>query len=183
MISLGKFRHNKYVFLTKQSGFTLTEVLLSASIISVLALVGTTMVRDVYKLWSLDEARLESQRDARNVLGLISPLLKSSSAASVLVTRLNSSEPLYSKIQFTTTAGDTYAFYQQAGTVKMNKVPASGTPSTTLVAKKLRTMQFSYPISTQQNLINAVICFEVPIYQGQVKDFYMTLQQMKIENP
>jgi prepilin-type N-terminal cleavage/methylation domain-containing protein len=164
-------------------GFSIPEVLAAAAILGVLATVGTELISNTFKMWRLTQARAETQRDARTVINLLAEFLKQASSASVTLDQLNSSEPIYSRIKFTTAAGDTFTFYQQQKTVMMTKVPAAGTTATTLLARNVRSMSFSFPISTQKNLINVALCFEVGTMGSQVKDFYMTLQKMRIENP
>jgi len=166
-----------------RQGFSFPEVLMTVLILSILAVAGTSLISNVFKMWRLTQARTEAQRDSRTVINLMSQFLKQASAQTVVVDRFKSSEPFYSRISFSTVTNDQYKFYQDQQTVKMQHTPSGGGTSTTLLASNLRYMAFSYPQSVKQNLVNAALCFEVKTYGGAAKNFYMTLQKFEIDNP
>jgi len=166
-----------------QAGFTLAEIMVTVAIVGILGLVGTNLVSSAYKAWRLSEARTEAQRDARTTLTLMQKFVKQASAASLAMDSLNASEPPYSRLQFSTPGGDVYQFYQQQGAVVMARTPVSGTATTTVLAKNLRYMAFSYANTNQPNLVNVATCFEVKTLSAQSKDFFMSLEKIEIENP
>ncbi len=167
----------------KQKGFTLTEVMIATAVIGVLAMVGTSLVAQVYKAWRLSEARVLAQQNARTILNLVERRLRQASADTVVIDRHNVSDPPYSKITFTSQNGDTYEFRQNSDLAEMQRTLAGGggTQSRQL-SKNVRYLSFSYASSTNDRLVNVAICMEVPTYAGETKDFYMTLQKIQIQN-
>jgi len=165
------------------AGFTLAEVMVTVAIMSILALVGTKLVSSVYQTWRSTQVRTEVQRDARTILNLIQKSAKQASAASLTISTADPAEPPYSQLQFSTPAGTTYLFYQQGGNVNMSVTPPGGSTSSTVLAKNLLYMAFSYPDTGQTNLINVAMCFQETTYGTKEQNFFMTLEKMQIENP
>lgn len=168
---------------THQLGTTLVELMVVVAILGVLFTVGPGLFNNAFKLWKNTEAKTETQRDARVTLGLIEGLLRQASNATVVLTRHNTSQPPYSKIQFSTPAGDTYYFYQSGTDLWIYHQSPTAVVHNRVIAKNLRYISFGYPVSVNETLLSVSLCFEKGTFAQETKNFYLSTQRIKVMNP
>ena len=176
---MNKFNSRKLI---NKKGTTLVELMITVAIIGVLFSVGPDLFKNTFKIWRLTEVQTEVQQDARVTLNLIESLLRQAKTSSVTLTRLDSSQPPYSKIQFTTPAGDTYYFYQSGTNLWIYHLSPTAVVHNRIIATNLRYIAFGYPVSTDEMLLSVSICYERSTYEKQTKDFYLSTQKIKVMN-
>lgn len=164
-------------------GTTLVELMIVVSILGVMFTVGPSLLTNIFKLWKVTETRAEVQRDARIALNLIEGLLRQASAASVTLSRQDAAQPPYSKIQFSIPSGDSYTFYQSGTNLWINHVSPTAVVHNRAIASNLRYIAFGYPLITDEQLLSVAVCFQKGTYGQESKNFYLSTQKVKVNNP
>lgn len=160
-----------------RAGYTLTEMLLVVAIIGILATVGSRIMLQVNRFFILTNTRTELQREARAVMYVVNRNLRQGSCASVSISRLNSSQPFFSQIQFTKASGTTMTF-SQSGTRLIQTV---GT-KTRILTQNVKYLSFTFPRSDDLSVISVAITLEKQIYQGRVKALHMASEKVRVMN-
>ncbi len=160
----------------QESGFTLTEMLLSVAILGILFTVIPVLLLQMTKLQRQNEARIEIQREARVALDLVNRQLRQAQAASVTIDRV-SNQPFCSRIQFTKEDGNSVNFHQNGTNLNMM---VSG--STTTIAKNLLYMAFTYPATSDRALISVSLTTQKATYNQEVKNLQLSVEKVRLMN-
>lgn len=158
-------------------GMTLAEVLMAMAAIGIIALVIPQLLLGTYRFLRLSQTRLEVQRDSRSIMSIIETSVREASADTVTLTRHDAGEPPYSKIEFTNVDGETIRIYQSDGALYLEK----GAQRRTLTGD-LRFAAFAYAATTKDALLSAALCLEKTAYSGTDKNFFLSVQKMKVGN-
>lgn len=161
----------------KDHGYSLTELMITVAILGMTSMVVSQLLVSTFKLWKMNQTRLEVQRDARTALSLLESALREASADTVVLTRNSSSEPPYSKISYTSVDGESVSFYQSTGRLIMQRAGRFKA-----LSKDLRYITFAYPETTKENLISVALCLEKTAFGATKKDFYLSVQRIKVGN-
>lgn len=161
-----------------RKGFTLTEALMAAAILGVIATILPTLFIQVTRFIRLSEARAEIQRDVRQALEQINRNLRESSAATLVIDKV-SGQPPCSRIAFTGVDGKTYKFYQSGKTLFME---AQGQGAKALT-KSLRYIAFTYPRTDDNRILSVSITTEKATYAGATKALQLSIEKVRIMNP
>ena len=136
----------------KNNGYTLVELLVVSAIVAIILSLGSTLFIRMDTFFRISIAKIETQRDARNLINLLSQDIRQARSSLITLSRENASQPPYSKITFQNTAGDTIIFWQEGRILNMKK---NGT--TTGLAKNLRSLFFTYPETDNPTLITILL--------------------------
>ncbi|MFH1723114.1 MAG: type II secretion system protein [Elusimicrobiota bacterium] len=164
-------------------GYTLTEVMIAVAILGLMTAATSRLLTTTFRVWKLDQTRLETQRDARTALNLVQSLLREASADGILLTRLSAAEPPYSKIEFSDADGRVHRFYQQENSLIMQRYDVFLGTHTRSLTDDLRYAAFAYPDTTKDNLLSVALCLEKEAYWGEKRDFYLSVQRVQVGNP
>src|SRR5688500_16462396 len=104
----------------RDRGFTLAEMMVTVAVLGIVFALAHKVQLDPYRVFRLTIARPEIQRDARSALDLINRRMRQAKASTVVVDRLNTSQPPYSRVSFNTISGSTLSFYQDGKTLYMS---------------------------------------------------------------
>jgi prepilin-type N-terminal cleavage/methylation domain-containing protein len=169
--------------ITKRNGFTLTELMVSIAILGLLSVVIGSFLVNGIRFYRLTTAKGEIQRDVRNSIDLINRTLRQAQGDTVSISRYNSSQPFFSKIEFTHINGDSYRFYQLGSKFYIGK-KAAGAASWTdnKMAENLRVLLFAYPRLDDDTIISVSLCFEKATYQGASKVLQLSVEKIRIMN-
>lgn len=158
-------------------GYSLTELMITVAILGMTSMVVSQLLVSTFKLWKMNQTRLEVQRDARTALTLLESSLREASADTVVLTRNATGEPPYSKIGYTSVDGEAISFYQSAGQLIMQRAGR-----VKALTKDLRYVTFAYPDSSKDNLVSVALCLEKTAFGATKKDFYLSVQRIKVGN-
>lgn len=139
----------------KNSGYTLVELLVVSAIVAFILSLGSTLFIRMDTFFRISIAKIETQRDARNLIHLLSQDIRQARTSLITLSRKNASQPPYSKITFQNTAGDTVAFWQEGRLLMMSKKNVK-----TVLAKNLRSLFFTYPETDNPILITVLLSVE-----------------------
>ena len=163
-------------------GFTLTEAMMTVAIVGIVSVALGRMMIYVSRFYRQTSARSDIQRNVRTALDVIQRRLSEARGRSIVIDRLDGSQPHYSRLAFTDMDGKSITFYQQ-GTKLRSTVLSTGATQQTLLAENLRLMTFSYPLSDNAKLISVGLAFEKATYEGGTKSLQLSLEKVRIQNP
>lgn len=159
-------------------GFTLTEAMMTVAIVGIVSVVVGNIFIYVTRFYRQATARSDIQRNARVSLDVMQRRISEAKGRTITIDRLNSSQPHYSRISFTSVEGPTISFYQEGTSLKQ----AVGSSTTTL-AGDLRLMTISYPQSDNAKLLSLGLAFEKATFEGGSKSLQLSLEKVRIQNP
>jgi len=158
-----------------QRGYTLVEVMVSLSILAIMAVIMAPLMKQAQRYFWMHRAKTEIQRDARLSLETVNRFLRQAYAASVVVDQL-SGQPSHSRITFTTIQGRTLSFYQRDNTLYQ----AAGSTST--LSDNLRFIAFSYPRSDDASILSVSMTMEKSTYEGKAKALELSIEKVRVMN-
>jgi prepilin-type N-terminal cleavage/methylation domain-containing protein len=139
----------------RNAGYTLVELLVVSAIVAFIISLGSTLFMRVSTFFRISIAKMETQRDVRNLMDLVCREIRQARSSQVTLSRENASQPPYSKISFQKLQGDTVLFWQEGRTLRMSKNGVS-----TVLSKKLRSLLFSYPSTGDAALLTVLLSVE-----------------------
>lgn len=139
----------------RRGGYTLVELMIVSAIVAVIASLGSSLYIKMNSFFRVSMAKVETQRDVRNLMELITREIRQAKASQVALSRETSSQPPYSKITFQNIQGDTVIFSQNGRTMTMIQ-----NGSSTVLAKNLHSLLFYYPSTDNPNLITVLLSIE-----------------------
>jgi len=156
-------------------GYTLTEAMLVVAIVGIVFALGPAILIQMTRFFRQTRARIEIQRDARNVLDLINRNLRQAKASTVVVDAAGG-QPPYSRASFTRAQGNALTFYQQGTTLYM----VSG--GTKAISGNLRYLAFTYPRSDDDNIVSVSIAMETGTFESKTKALQLSVEKVRIMN-
>ncbi|MGQ0644963.1 MAG: PulJ/GspJ family protein [Elusimicrobiota bacterium] len=161
-----------------RSGYTLAELMISVAVLGVIFALAPRALLDTYNFFRMSMVRAEIQRDARASLDLMNRELRQARAASVIVDRLSSSQPPYSRATFYTISNSTMSFWQDGNRLRMYETSRA----TRTVAENLRYVAFTYGESPNESILSVSVTFEKSLYAGKSKALQMAVEKVRIMN-
>lgn len=146
--------------LRSQKGFTLIEAMIVVAIMGIIGMVVSRMLRGGMQGWYFNVGHMSSQRQIRVARDTFTKFVRQASAATVIIDRLNASQPVLSMITFVDSAGNSRAFFQKnnqfyAGLWSGTRTNVSST--NLLLPNYLQRASFYYPDS--KNFSKLGFCF------------------------
>ena len=145
------------------------------AIIGVLFTVMPQFYQQVRRFFFLNNVRTELQRDARNVMSLVTKRMRQAQSSSIVIDQLTA-QPPYSRISFRDITGDYIVYYQQGKNLYMVDV------STRVISDDLRYLAFALPRSDDLGIISVSFTLEKSIYEGKTKALHMASERVRIMN-
>lgn len=157
-----------------QGGFTLVETIITASILSLLALVIVPLLLHSARFFLLNRTRVELQRDARVCLSIITRNLRQASSATLSISQA-AGQPYYSQISFTDVGGVPFV-YSQSGTLL--RETRGGVTKT--LSDDLRFLNFYFPRSDDMTIVSVSFTLEKAIFEGRTKALHVATERVRI---
>ena len=160
-------------------GYTLIEVMLVVALLGTLLTLGPGLLTQTTRWFQQNKARINIQREARDVLDIVNRNLRQAQVDTVIVDQL-SGQPPYSRITFTRltpSSTKTISFYQQGKTLYL----VDG--GTKAISRNLRYLGFAYPRTEDGTIISVSITTEAGTYEGQTKALQLSVEKVRIMNP
>lgn len=105
----------------RRTGYTLVELMVVSALIAVLVSMGSSLLLKMNTFFHVSMAKIETQRDLRNPMDLLTREIRQAKAAQVSLSRETASQPPYSKISFQNIQGSSVLFWQQGRALYMKK--------------------------------------------------------------
>ena len=156
-------------------GFSLAEAMMVIAILGITFSLGPTLLTHVMRFYYLHNAKVEIQRDAREGLDLINRFLRQGISSTITIDQLTG-QPPYSRITFTTMAGQQMLYYQKG--TSLYQVAQS----TTMISQNLRYIAFTYPRSDDPTIISVAMTMEKATYLGGTKALELSVEKVRVMN-
>ncbi len=160
----------------KKSGFTLTEMMLTVSIMGFLSAVGAVIFTQSTRNTLVNQAKIDTQREARTALDIINRSMRQAKASTITVDA-ETGQPPYSSVTFTAVDDSAWKFYQSGKSLYSVK-----NGSTSTLCENLRYIAFTYSRTDQSNIISVSITTEEQTYQSETKVLQLSVEQVRIMN-
>ncbi|MEM4368546.1 MAG: type II secretion system protein [Candidatus Anstonellales archaeon] len=168
----------------KNLGVTIVELLIVVVMMSIITLGISTFFHQGLNFVRLIQAKIEVQRDARTILSMITRKLREAKSSTVVISRLDASNPPYSKISFTTIEDEEITYYQDGTRLmfQLKKGSTSFTPKK--LTENLRYVHFVYQRTDNSKILHISVCLEkIPYpYVAGAKALQVSIEQVRIMN-
>lgn len=159
-----------------KDGFTITEMMLTVTIMGFLAAVGAVVFTQSTRNTLVNQAKIDTQREARTALDLINRSLRQAKASTITVSS-GAGQPPYSSVSFTAIDGVNWKFYQSS----KNLYALSGS-GTSVLCRNLRYIAFTYARTDKSGIISVSITTEEKTYQSESKVLQLSVEQVRVMN-
>lgn len=151
--------------------------------IAILGLVGSisfAIFIQGFRLYRLNIAQLEVQRDTRNLVNIIEKSLMHGKAGTVTLSRNSVNDPYFSKVSFTRIddSADVSVEIYQDGT---NIYHTEGA-RTTKIGRNVRNLYFAPTEGGDNSIISVGICLEKPTFEEKTRTSKLSLQKVRLRN-
>ncbi len=136
-------------------GYTLMELMVVSAIVAVIVSLGSTVYIKINSFFRVSMAKIETQRDVRNLMELITREIRQAKSSQVALSRETTSQPPYSKITFQNIQGNSVVLSQINRSLVLKK-----NGQITVLAKNLHSLYFSYPSTANPNLVTVLLSIE-----------------------
>lgn len=160
----------------KRGGFTLTEMMLTVGIMGFLSAVGAVIFTQSTRNTLVNQAKIDTQREARTALDIINRSIRQARASTISVSS-EAGQPPYSSVSFTAVDDSSWKFYQSG-----KSLFSVSNGSTSTLCENLRYIAFTYARTDQSGIISVSITTEEKTYQSESKVLQLSVEQVRIMN-
>jgi Tfp pilus assembly protein FimT len=163
------------------SGFTYIEFIVTAAIVAVLFGIVPPLIMNSARFLNISMARLELQRDSRDVSEAILARLRQAVTTTVVV-RAKPGQPPCTWIQFQTRSGSTVDFWQQGNELWGSDSVHS--PSGRRFTRNLRYVAFTYYDTMDDSSMGVNLCFQKQVMRmfGDNRIYHVVSERVRILN-
>jgi len=168
----------------QESGVTLIELAIVIAIIGVIFGIGPLFMKQMSRYFIISRVNMDLLRQTRATIGLMTRNIKQAKRDSIVIDRLDGSQPYYSYIRFARLDGTLIKYYQSGHYLIMEVTPP---PPSVLTIRRtlidcLRFIVFAPTRSDDLNLITVRISTVKNIYEGQAKNLNMASAKINVMN-
>lgn len=158
----------------RSNGFTLVETVVTAAVLSLLALIIAPLLVHSTRFFLLNRTRVELQRDARACLAILTRNLRQASSSTITISQ-TTGQPYYSQISFTDVNGISYVYAQNGTLLRETR----GIKITTL-SDDLRFLNFYFPRSDDMTIVSVSLTLEKAIFEGRTKALHVATEKVRV---
>jgi prepilin-type N-terminal cleavage/methylation domain-containing protein len=159
-----------------RKGTTMVELMIVVAILGVVGLVAPRLVINTSRFFTMNNARVDLQRDARNAMSIMNRNLRQAQAATLVIDQI-SGQPYYSRLTFTKIDGKIISYFQDGDELMM---VVNG--NTNRLSDNLRYLAFALPKSDDLGIISVSVTFEKSIFEGRKKALHMASERVRVMN-
>lgn len=159
-----------------RQGFTLVETVITASILSLLALIITPLLVQSTRFFLLNRTRVDLQREARVSLSIMTRNLRQADSTTLTIDQ-GTGQPYYSRISFTDINGTDFVYFQNNSTLTELRGGVTRT-----LSDNLRFLNFYFPRSYDMTIVSVSLTLEKAIYEGRTKALHVATERVRIMN-
>lgn len=161
----------------RRPGYTLVELMMVSAILALLFSLGSSLLMKVNVFFRSSLGKMETQRDVRNLLTMISKEVRAAKWSQISMSRLNASQPPYSQISFINTKGETVSIWQTGRTLVMQKNGAQ-----LELSKHLRSIMFAFPSTIDPSLVRILLTIEKSDGTGRTQALQLGGESVRVVN-
>jgi prepilin-type N-terminal cleavage/methylation domain-containing protein len=155
-------------------GFSLIELMMVIAIIGLLAVIGPQIFTQTTKFFILSKTKLALQEEARATMYLMTREIRQAQSNTIIIDQV-AGQPYYSRIRFTKIQGTAVTITQNGSNISITE----GT-NTSILAKDLAYMAFSFPESDDMTIISVSMTLQQQIYGGALKALHMASEKIQV---
>lgn len=159
-----------------RQGFTLVETVITASILSLLALIIAPLLVHSTRFFLLNRTRVDLQREARVSLSIMTRNLRQADSTTLTIDQ-GTGQPYYSRISFTDINGTDFVYFQNNSTLTELRGGVTRT-----LSDNLRFLNFYFPRSYDMTIVSVSLTLEKAIYEGRTKALHVATERVRIMN-
>lgn len=148
-----------------------------SAILALLFSLGSSLLMKVNVFFRSSIGKIETQRDVRNLLNLISKEIRAAKSSTVAMSRLDASQPPYSQIAFINIKGEPVTIWQSGRSLLMQKNAAQ-----LALSMNLRSILFSFPSSTDPSLVRVLLTIEKSDGTGRTQALQLGGESVRVVN-
>ena len=161
----------------RRSGYTLVELMMVSAILALLFSLGSSLLMKVNVFFRSSIGKIETQRDVRNLLTLISKEIRAAKSSQISMSRMDAAQPPYSQVSFLNIKGETVTVWQSGRSLHMQK---NGVQQ--VLSKHLRSILFSFPSSTDPSLVRVLLTIEKADETGRTHALQLGGESVRVAN-
>ncbi|MBK8575513.1 MAG: prepilin-type N-terminal cleavage/methylation domain-containing protein [Elusimicrobia bacterium] len=161
----------------RRPGYTLVELMVVSAVLALLFSLGSTLLMRINTFLRLSVGKIETQRDVRNLLTMITSEIRLARSSQVALSCNDNAQPPYSKITFQKYQGDTISFWQSGRSLVMQKNGALN-----VLSKNIRSLMFSYPSTSDPSLLTVLLTIEKADGTGRTQALQLGGETIRILN-
>jgi prepilin-type N-terminal cleavage/methylation domain-containing protein len=162
---------------SRNAGFTLTEAMMVVAILGIVFAIGPEIFQRSTQFFLLHRTKLELQREARTSISIVNKHLRQAQSATIVLDRVSTAQPLYSRLRFTTVDGVPVTFYQ-SGKSFLGEI---GSSKATL-SQNIRYLAFALPRSDDMGIVSLSLTLEKSTYERYTKALHMASEKVRVMN-
>lgn len=151
--------------------------MMASAILALLFSLGSSLLMKVNVFFRSSIGKIETTRDVRNLLTLISKEVRAAKSSQISLSRLDASQPPYSLISFINIQGETVSVWQSGRSLRMQK---NGV--TRVLSDHLRSVLFSFPSTTDPNLVRILLTIEKSDGTGRTQALQLGGESVRVVN-
>ena len=152
------------------------ETVITASILSLLALIITPLLVQSTRFFLLNRTRVDLQREARVSLSIMTRNLRQADSTTLTIDQ-GTGQPYYSRISFTDINGTDFVYFQNNSTLTELRGGVTRT-----LSDNLRFLNFYFPRSYDMTIVSVSLTLEKAIYEGRTKALHVATARVRIMN-
>jgi len=160
-----------------RGGFTLVEAMLTVAIVGILFAVGAVLLKQTNRYFLTVKSRTQLQSEARSILYVITRELRQAQSVTIVIDRMSSSQPYYSRITFVKQQGTAMTFQQNG-----NQLQQQWDGHTEILSNNVRYLAFTLPHSDDLAVISVALTLQIPTYSGHAETVSMASEQVQVMN-
>ena len=161
----------------RRPGYTLVELMMVSAILALLFSLGSSLLMKVNVFFRSSIGKIETQRDVRNLLNLISKEIRAAKSSTVAMSRLDATQPPYSQIAFINIKGETVTIWQSGRSLLLQKNAVQ-----LRLSMHLRSILFSFPSTTDPSLVRVLLTIEKSDGTGRTQALQLGGESVRVVN-
>ncbi|MCX7957301.1 MAG: hypothetical protein N2643_05390 [Endomicrobia bacterium] len=161
-----------------KKGWTLVELMIIVSMFSILSLSISSLFLHIWRFYRITYVQKELQEEARTVMEHIMRNLRNARSDTIVISRHNSQQPPYSKIDFYTVTGSSVSYYQINRTLYWRV--GNSTPN--ILSKSVTYFAVTFPKSYEMNIVSVALTLERYLYDIRRKALHVASEKIMVMN-
>ncbi|MEN3013465.1 MAG: hypothetical protein ABDH23_02475 [Endomicrobiia bacterium] len=164
--------------MNNKKGWTLVELMIIVTMFGILSLSVSSLFLQIWRFYRITLVQKELQEEARTILELIMRNLRNGRSNTIVISRYNSQQPPYSKIDFYTVDG-LFVSYYQVGRTLYEKI---GNMQPKMLSKSITYFAVTFPRSYEMNIVSIALTLEKDLYEIRKKALHMASEKVMVMN-
>ncbi len=160
-----------------KKGWTLVELMIVVTMFGILTLSVSNLLTQIWRFYRITSAQKELQEEARTIMEIMTRNLRNAYNSSIVISRYDSNQPHYSKVDLVTVDGHSVSYYQINRSL-YQKIDNN----IKVLSKSVKYFAVIFPRSDEMNIISVAITLERDLYDLKKKALHMASEKVMVMN-